>query len=119
MCGWRKWFTALWGVFAVAFALFVSFAENLIEAINILASIFYGVRARDLPGGVLLPAGGRHRGLLRGGGGAGPRDRDVPARSNIGYLWYNLIGCAACVALSVSLQAVLGPRAASEVGRSA
>ena len=43
MCGWRKWFTALWGVFAVAFALFAGFAENLIEAINILGSIFYGV----------------------------------------------------------------------------
>src|SRR6185503_18277340 len=35
--------TALWGVFAVAFALFAGFAENLIEAINILGSIFYGV----------------------------------------------------------------------------
>jgi SSS family solute:Na+ symporter len=36
-------FTALWGVFAVGFALFAGFAENLIEAINILGSIFYGV----------------------------------------------------------------------------
>ncbi len=32
---------------------------------------------------------------------------------NIGYLWYNLIGCAACIAFSLLLQAVLGraPRA--------
>jgi hypothetical protein len=29
---------------------------------------------------------------------------------NIGYLWYNLIGCAACVAFSVVLQAVLPSR---------
>jgi len=29
--------------------------ENLIEAINILGSIFYGVAARPLPGGVLSP----------------------------------------------------------------
>ena len=36
-------FTALRGVVAVAFALFAGFAENLIEAINILGSIFYGV----------------------------------------------------------------------------
>ena len=28
-------------MFAIAFALFVSFAENLIEALNIVASIFY------------------------------------------------------------------------------
>lgn len=38
-----KWFTALWGLFAIAFALFASFSENLIEAINILGSLFYGV----------------------------------------------------------------------------
>jgi hypothetical protein len=38
-----RWFTALWGVVAVSFALFAGFAENLIEAINILGSIFYGV----------------------------------------------------------------------------
>jgi hypothetical protein len=41
-CGGQR-FTALWGVVAVAFALFAGFAENLIEAINILGSIFYGV----------------------------------------------------------------------------
>jgi solute:Na+ symporter, SSS family len=28
---------------------------------------------------------------------------------DIGYLWYNLIGCAACIAFSVALQAVLPP----------
>ena len=36
-----KWFTALWGCFAICFALFVSFQENLIEGLNIVASIFY------------------------------------------------------------------------------
>jgi hypothetical protein len=36
---------------------------------------------------------------------------------NIGYLWYNLIGCAACVAFSVTLQAILPPRARAGAGR--
>jgi SSS family solute:Na+ symporter len=36
---------------------------------------------------------------------------------NIGYLWYNLIGCAACIALSVVLQAVLPPRAGAAASR--
>jgi solute:Na+ symporter, SSS family len=36
---------------------------------------------------------------------------------NIGYLWYNLIGCAACIALSLALQAILPPRAAVPEGR--
>ena len=35
---------------------------------------------------------------------------------NIGYLWYNIIGCAACIGFSVALQTVLPPRTrASEV----
>jgi len=29
---------------------------------------------------------------------------------NIGYLWYNIIGCAACVAFSLVLQTVLPRR---------
>jgi hypothetical protein len=36
---------------------------------------------------------------------------------NIGYLWYNLIGCAACIAFSVALQAVLPPRPRADEGR--
>src|SRR5690606_12140416 len=35
-------FTALWGVLALAFASWASLFENLIEAVNILGSIFYG-----------------------------------------------------------------------------
>jgi SSS family solute:Na+ symporter len=36
---------------------------------------------------------------------------------NIGYLWYNLIGCAACIAFSMLLQTVLGPSASPDLGR--
>jgi len=109
-------FTALWGVFAVAFALFAGFAENLIEAINILGSIFYGVLL-----GLFLVAF-----FLRRVGGSAVFFAAVIAQAlvivmyfslNIGYLWYNLIGCAVCIALSVALQAVLPPRAGADGGR--
>jgi Na+/proline symporter len=110
-----KWFTALWGIVAVAFALFAGFAENLIEAINIIGSIFYGVVL-----GIFLVAF-----FLKHVGGtavfwsaiAGQtlifalyllRHR-IPAL-DFSYLWYNLIGCAACVVLSLILQTVLGER---------
>jgi solute:Na+ symporter, SSS family len=102
-------FTALWGVFAVAFALFAGFAENLIEATNILGSIFYGVLL-----GLFVVAF-----FLRRVGGSAVFFAAVIAQAlvivmyfslNIGYLWYNLIGCAACIAFSVALQAVLPPR---------
>jgi SSS family solute:Na+ symporter len=102
-----KRFTALWGLFAVAFALFAGFAENLIEAINILGSIFYGVVL-----GIFLVAF-----FLRRVGGSAVFFAAVAAEAlviamffflDIGYLWYNLIGCAACIAFSVVLQVILG-----------
>ena len=103
-------FTALWGIFAVAFALFAGFAENLIEAINILGSIFYGVLL-----GLFLVAF-----FLRHVGGSAVFFAAIAAQTlvivmyfslNIGYLWYNLIGCAACIALSLALQGILSRRA--------
>jgi Na+/proline symporter len=106
-------FTALWGIFAVAFALFAGFAENLIEAINILGSIFYGVLL-----GLFLVAF-----FLRHVGGSAVFFAAIAAQTlvivmyfslNIGYLWYNLIGCAACIALSLVLQAILSRRAGGD-----
>lgn len=34
--------TVLWGCFIVAFAMFASFSENLIQAVNMIGSMFYG-----------------------------------------------------------------------------
>jgi len=113
-----KRFTALWGLFAVGFALFAGFAENLIEAINILGSIFYGVVL-----GIFLVAF-----FFRRVGGSAVFFAALAAQAlvivmflslNIGYLWYNLIGCTACIAFSMLLQAVLGPRAPTDEGRAA
>lgn len=101
-----KWFTAAWGLFAIGFALFAGFAENLIEAINILGSIFYGVVL-----GLFLVAF-----FLRRVGGTAVFWGAVAAQLlvfvlygtlTISYLWYNLIGCAACVAFAAALQAIL------------
>jgi solute:Na+ symporter, SSS family len=37
-----QWLTAAWGALSLAFAVSVSFLENLIEAVNIVGSLFYG-----------------------------------------------------------------------------
>lgn len=37
-----KWFTFGWGVMALLFATFASLFDNLIEAVNIIGSLFYG-----------------------------------------------------------------------------
>jgi hypothetical protein len=101
----------MWGIFAVAFALFAGFAENLIEAINILGSIFYGVVL-----GIFLVAF-----FFRRVGGTAVFTAAIAAQAlviamfmslDIGYLWYNLIGCAACIGFSLALQTILAPRTA-------
>ncbi|NER17449.1 sodium:solute symporter [Spongiivirga citrea] len=40
--GASKVFTLIWGCIALAFAMFASLFDNLIEAVNIIGSIFYG-----------------------------------------------------------------------------
>jgi Na+/proline symporter len=101
-----KWFTAGWGLFAIGFALFAGFAENLIEAINILGSLFYGVVL-----GLFLTAF-----FLKRIGGSAIFWAAVAAQLlvfvlyatlGISYLWYNLIGCVACMILGLILQAML------------
>ena len=114
-----KWFTALWGLFAIGFALFVSFAENLIEALNTVASIFYPALL-----GVFIVAFF----LKRIGGSAVfwgavlaqllvvaifVYGKFNPARE-IGYLWLNPIGCTSCVLFSLALQSVLRRRVTAE-----
>ena len=104
-----KWFTAFWGFFAIGFALYAGFAENLIEAINILGSIFYGVVL-----GIFLVAF-----FLKHVGGTAVFWAAIAAQAlvfilffslKISYLWYNLIGCAACVIFSLILQMFFQPR---------
>lgn len=101
-----KWFTAFWGLFAIGFALFARFSENLIEAINILGSLFYGVVL-----GLFLVAF-----FVKRVGGTAVFYGAIAAQAlviglynvlSISYLWYNLIGCAACVIISALLQLVL------------
>ena len=72
-----RWFTALWGVVAVGFALFANLVENLIQAVNIVGSIFYGVVLGMFLVAFFLQADRRHGGVLgrAGGADAGVRSR--------------------------------------------
>jgi Na+/proline symporter len=105
-----KWFTAFWGLFAIGFALFAGFAENLIEAINILGSIFYGVvLGLFLTAFFLQRVGGTA--VFWGAVAAQALVFVLFATLSISYLWFNLIGCAACMVFALGLQAVLPARA--------
>jgi solute:Na+ symporter, SSS family len=101
-------FTVLWGLFAIGFALFANLAENLIQAVNILGSIFYGVVL-----GLFLVAF-----FLRNIRGTAVFWAALIAQLlvfilyfslSISYLWYNFIGCAACMLFSAVIQSAIGP----------
>jgi len=117
-----KALTAFWGVLAITFALTASLVENLIEAVNILGSLFYGTIL-----GIFLTAF-----LLKRVRGNAVFLAAIVAEStvitlycttDIGYLWYNLIGCGMVLGLGGVLQAVLpggrhpGEQVASAAGR--
>jgi Na+/proline symporter len=114
-----KWFTALWGLFAIGFALFVSSAENLIEGLNIVASIFYPALL-----GVFVVAF-----FLKRVGGTAVFLAALAAQilvlalfflgkaypsHEIGYLWLNPIGVAACVVFSAVFQMIFGDKAKTQ-----
>ena len=105
-----KWFTLFWGLVAIAFALFANLAENLIQAVNIVGSVFYGVvLALFLVAFFLKRVGGTA--IFWAALAAQTLVFVLYFSLTISYLWYNLIGCAACVLFSLILQVVLKTRA--------
>lgn len=105
-----KWFTLFWGLVAIAFALFANLVENLIQAVNIVGSVFYGVvLALFLAAFFLKRVGGTA--IFWAALAAQTLVFVLYFSLNISYLWYNFIGCAACVLFSLILQAIVGSRA--------
>jgi solute:Na+ symporter, SSS family len=101
-----RWLTAAWGLVAIAVASFASLVENLIEAGNILGSVFYGSIL-----GLFLVAF-----FMRKVRGTAVFFAAVIAQtlvlvlfftSSIGYLWYNVIGCTAVLLFAWILQLTL------------
>lgn len=95
--------TIAWGLFAIGVASFANLVENLIEAGNILGSLFYGsILGLFLVAFVLRSVRGSavfFAGLL-----AQTVVLVMFATLSISYLWYNLIGCAAVFLFSIVLQ---------------
>jgi Na+/proline symporter len=103
-----KLFTAGWGVLAVVFAASAALLDNLIQAVNILGSLFYGTIlgvflvgffARRVRGTAMFAAAIVSELIVFA----------VWLTTGIGFLWFNVIGCAAAVALAFGFDA-LAPR---------
>jgi len=114
-----KLFSAFWGMIAIGFALFAQLLENLIEAVNILGSIFYGTIL-----GIFLVAF-----FINKIKGKSTFIAAIIAQSaviilhffgqdifsyllqtpvkEVGYLWYNVIGCGLVIGFAALLQMVI------------
>jgi len=96
-----RMYTAAWGVLAIIFALIAQFMDNLVEAVNILGSLFYGtVLGIFLVAFYLKKIGGKSVILAALISDAVVlflffADEKIVEwlGTNIEFLWYNLIGC--------------------------
>ncbi len=105
-----KWATVLFGLLALGFAAIFSLFENLIQAVNILGSLFYGTIL-----GIFLVAF-----FLKRVQGTAVFIAALISQAAIlfihfssielAFLWYNLIAPAIVVVLALIIQAVLPPR---------
>ena len=106
-----KFATVLWGLLAMAFAMFCSLFENLIQAVNIVGSLFYGAVL-----GVFAVAF-----FFKKIGGTAVFWAAILSEVviltlyllgekgiiNIAFLWYNLIGCVLVIILGIILQGLI------------
>jgi len=101
-----KAFTILWGCVSITFALCLSLAENLIQAVNIVGALFYPVMLSLFVVGFFI-RGIRGTAVFWGGLVAQAVVLvlffTVPD-STLSYLWYNVIGCITCICVSAVIQ---------------
>ncbi|MBS1564496.1 MAG: sodium:solute symporter, partial [Bacteroidetes bacterium] len=102
-----KWYTFAWGLFSIIVAMFATNMGSLIEAVNLLGSLFYGVIL-----GVFLVAF-----YLKRVGGTAVFISAIIVEigillvfwlSSIGFLWLNVLGALGVVLISLLLEPLVG-----------
>jgi SSS family transporter len=109
-----KMFTLMWGVIAILFATYASLFENLIQAVNMLGSLFYGtILGIFLVAFYLKKVGARAvfiAALVTEGIVLWIHylnfTETAPKILQMGYLWYNLIGCLLVLLLAFVIEKV-------------
>jgi solute:Na+ symporter, SSS family len=105
-----KWITLIWGVIALGFALTASLFENLIEAVNIIGSLFYGTIL-----GIFMVAFFMKKIAGRAVFTAAVFTEifvivvfilDKLDIFKFAYLWLNLLGCILVMSLSILFQSI-------------
>lgn len=106
-----KMFTLLWGVLAILFATYASLFENLIQAVNLLGSLFYGTILgiffvafyfKRIGGNAVFVAAILSELIVLTIHFLNQNDL-APSFLQMGYLWFNLIGSVCVVILSYGM----------------
>ena len=110
-----KGYTVFWGLLAIGFATFASLVDNLIEAVNIIGSLFYGVILGLFLVGFFI-RWVRATPTLFAAIVAELTVFGLYFTTEIGFLWFNLIGCVMVVGFAVVGQLLTGPADAPPQG---
>ncbi len=104
-----RWSTIGWGIYAIAFASYASRLGTLVEAVNILGSLFYGTilgiflvafLSRGIRGTAVFLSALIAEGVVIG----------CFVFTSISWLWYNVIGCVLVMLLSPFFNALFRSR---------
>jgi Na+/proline symporter len=102
--GWSRLATVFWVVFAVGFAQFAARLGSLVEAVNIMGSLFYGTILGIFLTALFVKRAGGHAvfiAAILGEAAVIACWRLTP----LSFLWWNLIGCV----LTVAVAALIAP----------
>ncbi|MFC3195992.1 sodium:solute symporter [Parapedobacter deserti] len=111
-------FTLIWGICCVIIALYASKLGNLLEAVNILGSLFYGTIL-----GIFVVAF-----YVKRAGGQAVLWAAILTEAMVvalwwldamAFLWLNLVGCAGVVVFALLLQGIFGDRRGPDTGAKA
>ena len=106
-----KMFTLLWGILAITFATTASLFENLIQAVNILGSLFYGTilgiflvafYVKKVKGNAVFIAAILSEICVLAIHFLNEYNI-APSFLEMGYLWYNLVGCILVIVFGLAL----------------
>jgi SSS family solute:Na+ symporter len=101
-------FTVAWGALALLFATFASLLDNLIQAVNILGSLFYGTVLgifltafflRHVRANAVFPAAIVSELIVVA----------IFLGTKVSFLWYNVIGCLTVLVLAALLERAYRP----------
>jgi Na+/proline symporter len=104
-----RWYTLAWGLFCIVVAQFANNMGSLIEAVNILGSLFYGVilgiflvafYCKSVKGDAVFIAALLTEAIVI----------IIYAYAKISFLWLNAIGALGLVAAALLLQLLIGNR---------